>query len=174
MCGLCIQYLNCSSSLFIIRYFPAAQTGCDLLPSGDRCPLHSCRAALGSAEVAVQQRWRVPGRRHGDQPQVARADICHWRADAFSVDAVASHGEIYHDPGRKTQHVLDFSPVLMEAHTSECVPHSLAVFEILLLLWLLPSEGRADHVRRHQGSAFRFGQSHCVLQAAGRRVSCCK
>lgn len=95
MWSLCIQCLSCSSSLFIIRYFPAAQAGCDLLPSGDRCPLHSCRAALGSTEVAVQQRRRVPGRRHGDQPQVAWADIRHWRADAFSVNAIASHGEIY-------------------------------------------------------------------------------
>lgn len=92
--SVCIQYVNCSSFLFVIRYFPAAQAGCDLLPSSDRWPLHSCRAALGSTEVAIQQRGRVPGRRHGDQPQVARADICHRRADAFPVHAIASRGEI--------------------------------------------------------------------------------
>lgn len=74
----------------------------------------------------------------------------------------------------KTRPTLDFSSVMMEAHTWKRVPHSLPAFKTLLLLWLLPSEGRADHVRRHQGGAFRFGQSHCVLQAAGRRVSCCK
>lgn len=100
VCSLCFQYFNCSMFLFITRYFPAAQTGRDLLPGGHRCPLHSGRAGLGSTEVALQQRWRVPGRRHGDQPQVARADIRHWHADAFPVNALASHGEIY-DGSRK-------------------------------------------------------------------------
>lgn len=87
-------FFDFSSSLLTIRYIPAAQTGRDLLPSGHRSPLHSRRAAPGSTEVTVQQRWRVPGRRQGDQPQVARADIRHWRADAFSVYAVPSPGEI--------------------------------------------------------------------------------
>lgn len=90
--------------VFITRYVPAAQTGRDLLPGGHRCPLHSGRAGLGSAEVALQQRWRVPGRRHGDQPQVAGADIRHWHADAFPVDALASHGEISDGSRKKPTH----------------------------------------------------------------------
>lgn len=173
MCSLCIQFFNCSSFFLTTRYIAAAQTGCDLLPSGDRCPLHSCWAALGSTEVTVQQRRRVPGRRHGDQPQMARADICHWRTDAFSVYAIASSGEIYDGFMRTLEGwVLDFS--LVDVHTLWCLPRTLTVFKILPLLWLLPSERRTDHARRHQGSASRFGQSDCVLQAAGRRVSCCK
>lgn len=79
--------------LSTIRHRSAAATGCDLLPGGDGRPVHTGRAALGGTEVAIQQCWRVPGRRWGDQPQMAGADICHWSAAPLPVHAVTTPGE---------------------------------------------------------------------------------
>lgn len=75
------------------RHVSAAATGCDLLPGGDRSPVHTGGAAVGGIAIAVQQRRRVPGRRQGDQPQVAGANICHWRAAALPVHTSATPGE---------------------------------------------------------------------------------
>lgn len=75
------------------RHVSAAATGCDLLPGSDRRPVHAGRAALSGVAVEVQQRRRVPGRWQRDQPQVAGADICHWRAAALPVHISTTSGE---------------------------------------------------------------------------------
>lgn len=69
------------------RHISAAAAGCDLLPGGGRCPLHTGRAAADGITLTLQQRWRVPGGQQGDQPQVAGADIRHWGSTALPVHA---------------------------------------------------------------------------------------
>lgn len=75
------------------RHVSAAAKRRNLLPGGDWRPVQPGGAAVGGIAIAVQQRRRVPGRRQGDQPQVAGANICHWRAAALPVHASTTPGE---------------------------------------------------------------------------------
>ncbi len=55
--------------------------------------MHTGGAAAGGVAVSIQQRWRVPGRRQRDQPQVVGANLRYRRAAALSVHTSTAPGE---------------------------------------------------------------------------------
>lgn len=75
------------------RHISAAAKGRDLLPGGDGCSVHASRTGADCTAFSLQQCWRVPRRRQGNQPQVARADIRHWYFAALPVHAGSTPGE---------------------------------------------------------------------------------
>lgn len=75
------------------RHISAAAKGRDLLPGGDGCSVHASRTGADCTAFSLQQCRRVPRRRQGNQPQVARADIRHWYFAALPVHAGSTPGE---------------------------------------------------------------------------------
>lgn len=138
-----------------------------------------CQAATGAlctfAEqllAALRSRFNNAGEYQEDGTETSRKWL-----EQISVIGVLMHFQSTLSP-HLVRLALGRAPFRFQPHVD---PRSYFVMSatcsrspLKSFLWILPSERRADHARRHQGSTLRFGQSDCVLQAAGGRVSRCK
>lgn len=145
LAGPCVA--SAFSTLTALRFSSSSDTSLQL-----RRDVIFCQAATGAfctlAEqllAALRLRFNNAGEYQEDGVETSRKWL-----EQISVIGVLMHFQSTLSPHmvrftmtrgvKKTRQVFDFSPVLMEVHVLECVPQSLTVCKILLLLWLQKEE----------------------------------